>query len=130
MPGKMMRFYFLMRQIPFSENEARSMRRRINMPTRRFPISFREWKNMTGKITITKTGDTVTASINSNGVISDKSRIIELENGWYAWELNASDFIGDGLADAVDLGLIYHENQVVSGVVYIDWLSVNIIDAK
>ena len=95
-----------------------------------FTIFSREWKNMTGKITITKTGDTVTASINSNGVISDKSRIIELENGWYAWELNASDFIGDGLADAVDLGLIYHENQVVSGVVYIDWLSVNIIDAK
>ena len=95
-----------------------------------FTIFSREWKNMTGKITITKTGDTVTASINSNGVISDKSRIIELENGWYAWELNASDFIGDGLADAVDLGLIYHENQVVSGVVYIDWLSVNIVDAK
>ncbi|MBP3422493.1 MAG: hypothetical protein J6K86_01870, partial [Clostridia bacterium] len=95
-----------------------------------FTIFSREWKNMTGKITITKTGDTVTASINSNGVISDKSRIVELGDGWYAWELNASDFIGDGLADAVDLGLIYHENQVVSGVVYIDWLSVNIIDAK
>ena len=69
---------------------------------------------VTGILNISKSGDTVTAN---------KGRIIALEDGWYAWELNHEDFGGDGMSKAKNISVVYHENQVIRGTVLIDWLS-------
>ena len=57
-------------------------------------------------------------------------RIIALEDGWYAWELNQVKFAGDGAYRAANVGLIWHENIKVVGTLYIDWASYQVVDAK
>ena len=86
-----------------------------------FTIMAKDWANVTGILNISKSGDTVTAN---------KGRIIALEDGWYAWELNRADFEGDGAYRAADVGLIWHENIKVVGTLYIDWASYQVVDAK
>ena len=95
-----------------------------------FAILASSWANAVGTVKITKSGDSVTAQNWCNATYTDAFRLVELENGWYAFELNHADFVGDGLANATDIGLIYHQNEVVSGTVYIDWTSFAVVDAK
>ena len=76
--------------------------------------SANNWYNVTNVLIVTKSGDSVTSNI---------GRIVTLENGWYAWELNHEDFGGDGMSKAKNISVVYHENQVISGTVLIDWLS-------
>ncbi len=61
-----------------------------------FAILANDWANITGTLTITKSGDNVTAVIDSNGVLYYNAYIVALSDGWYALELNAKDFAGDG----------------------------------
>ena len=82
--------------------------------------SQRDWANLVGTLEITKTADGITSNI---------GRVIEVEDGWYAWELNRSLFEGDGVSKAEKFNMIYHQNQVVSGTVYIDWTSWKAVDA-
>ncbi len=95
-----------------------------------FAILASSWANAVGTVKITKSGDNVTAENWCNLTYVDTFRLIELEDGWYAFELNHADFVGDGLANATDIGLIYHQDEVVSGTVYIDWTSFAVVDAK
>ena len=76
--------------------------------------SANNWYNVTNLLIVTKSGDSVTSNI---------GRIVALENGWYAWELNHEDFGGDGMSKAKNISVVYHENQVIRGTVLIDWLS-------
>ena len=88
-----------------------------------------DWANVTGYIAIAKSGDTIVAEINSNDVLyNDNFRIISLGNGWYAWEQNASAFVGDGVSRATNIGLVYTTTPV-TGTVVIDWTSVSVVDA-
>ena len=79
-----------------------------------------KWSNITGTLIIEKTKD---------GVFANMGRIVELEDGWYAWELNSDMFEGDGVDTAKDVSLIYHQNEVVQGNVIIDWKSMRAVDA-
>ena len=78
------------------------------------------WSNITGTLIIEKTED---------GIVSNMGRIVELEDGWYAWELNSDMFEGDGVETAEDVSLIYHQNEIVQGNVIIDWRSMRAVDA-
>ena len=77
------------------------------------------WANVTDYFTVTKSGDSVTAT---------RGRIVELGDGWYAWEQNASDFAGDGASRAVNIGMVYTTTPV-AGTVVIDWSSFSAVDA-
>ncbi|MBQ4099411.1 MAG: MucBP domain-containing protein, partial [Clostridia bacterium] len=71
------------------------------------------------KTTITKT---------ANGVTADAGRIIDLGDGWYAWELNRSAFTGSDAATATQIDFIYGRGTV-DGSLYIDPASAEIVDA-
>ena len=93
-----------------------------------FAILANDWANITGTLTITKSGNNVTAVIDSNGELyNDTFRIISLGDGWYALELNAKDFAGDGAGRATEVGLIYSA-QGVTGTVMIDFTSFAAVD--
>lgn len=86
-----------------------------------FAILASDWANLTGNLRITKKGDTVTSNI---------GRIIDLGDGWYAWELNHADFKGDGRHRAKDVGMVYHQNfPVQASYVEIDWRTLSVVDA-
>ena len=68
------------------------------------------------KTLITKTAD---------GVTSNNGRVVALENGWYAWEMNAVDFES---TSASQIDFIY-PRQDVAGTLYVDWNSLTIVDA-
>ena len=88
-----------------------------------------DWANVTGYIAIAKSGDTIAAEINSNDVLyNDNFRIISLGDGWYAWEQNASAFVGDGASRAANVGLVY-STEGVTGTVVIDLTSFSVVDA-
>ena len=78
-----------------------------------------DWANVTGYFTVTKSGNDITSTI---------GRIVELGDGWYAWEQNASDFAGDGASRAVNIGMVYTTTPV-AGAVVIDWSSLSAVDA-
>ena len=80
-----------------------------------------QWSNITGTLIIEKT---------ANGVTANMGRIIELDDGWYAWELYSDMFKGDGKDTAKDVSLIYHQNEVVQGNVIIDWASMCVADTE
>ena len=82
-------------------------------------IQAEPWLNITGRTDVTKSGDNITST---NG------RIVEIGNGWYAWEINASDFAGEGAKTANVLNNIYPRDPV-QGTVYIDWNSISIVRA-
>ena len=82
-------------------------------------IQAEPWLNITGRTDITKNGDTITAT---NG------RVVEVGNGWYAWEINASDLQGDGAKTAENLNYVFPRDPV-QGTVYIDWNSLSIVRA-
>ena len=85
-----------------------------------FAIMSSSWANATGTLSINKSGDSVTANF---GLIT------VLEGGWYNWKLNHSAFAGDGLANATDIGLIYHQDIATTGTVHIDWTSFKVVDS-
>ena len=72
-----------------------------------------DWANVTGYFTVTKSGDSVTTTV---------GRVVALSDGWYAWELNARAFAGDGANRAADIGLFY-ATEAVKGKVLIDFTS-------
>lgn len=91
--------------------------------TGKFGFAFMDnpsWANITGTLTVEKKAD--------GTIEADKGRIIELSDGWYAWELNSELFAGDGKADANNVGLIANGVAVV-GEVYIDWSSLKAVEA-
>ena len=93
-----------------------------------FAVVANDWANITGTLTITKSGDDVTAVINSNNVLyNDNFRIISLGDGWYAWEQNASAFVGDGAGRATEVGFIYSATPV-TGTVMIDFTTLAVVD--
>lgn len=86
-----------------------------------FDILASDWANITGHLRITKQGNTVTSNI---------GRIVEVGDGWYAWELNHSEFKGDGAHRARDVGMLYHQNfGVQASYVEIDWRTLSVVDA-
>ncbi len=86
-----------------------------------FAIMGSDWANLTGNLRITKQGNSVT---------SNMGRIIDLGDGWYAWELNHSEFKGDGVQRARDVGMVYHQNfPVQASYVEIDWRTLSVVDA-
>ena len=86
-----------------------------------FAVMGSDWANLTGNLRITKQGDTVTSNI---------GRIVELTDGWYAWELNHADFTGDGRFRARDVGMVYHNDfPVQASYVEIDWRTLSVVDA-
>ena len=85
-----------------------------------FAILASDWANLTGNLRITKQGTLVT---------SNMGRIIDLGDGWYAWELNYSEFKGDGKHRARDVGMVYHQNfPVQASYVEIDWRTLSVVD--
>ena len=92
-----------------------------------FAILANDWANITGTLTVTKSGDNVTAVINSNNVLYYNAYIVALGDGWYALELNAKDFAGDGAGRATEVGLIYSATAV-TGTVMIDFTSFAVVD--
>ncbi len=86
-----------------------------------FAILGSDWANITGNLRITKQGDKIT---------SNMGRIVEVGDGWYAWELNHSEFKGDGAHRARDVGMLYHQNfGVQASYVEIDWRTLSVVDA-
>ena len=77
------------------------------------------WKNVTDYFTVTKSGDSVTATT---------GRIVDLGDGWYAWEQNTSAFAGDGAGEAAGIEMVY-ATKAVTGTVVIDWTSLSAVDA-
>lgn len=85
-----------------------------------FAILASDWANLTGNLRITKQGTLVTSNI---------GRIIDLGDGWYAWELNHADFTGDGRFRARDVGMVYHNDfPVQASYVEIDWRTLSVVD--
>ena len=80
------------------------------------------WANITGTLTIEKKAD---GTIESN-----IGRVMELEDGWYAWELNSESFGGDGAEKAENVGLIYNQREKVQGEVLIDWESLAAVEPQ
>lgn len=80
------------------------------------------WANITGTLTIEKKAD---GTIESN-----MGRVMELEDGWYAWELNSEFFGGDGAEKAENVGLIYNQGETVQGEVLIDWKSLAAVEPQ
>ncbi len=80
------------------------------------------WKNITGTLTIEKKAD---GTIESN-----MGRVMELKDGWYAWELNSESFGGDGAEKAENVGLIYNQGETVQGEVLIDWKSLAAVEPQ
>ena len=86
-----------------------------------FDIMASDWANITGNLRITKKDNVVTSNI---------GRIVDLGDGWYAWELNHADFKGDGAFRARDVGMLYHQNFAVNAsYVEIDWRTLSVVDA-
>ena len=80
------------------------------------------WANITGTLTIEKKAD---GTIESN-----MGRVMELEDGWCAWELFSDFFAGDGAENAENVGLIYNQGETVQGEVLIDWRSLRAVEAQ
>ena len=119
-------------KIPMMELSGKALRFEFKFETDgqfAFAVLASDWANVTGTITITKSGDNVTGLVVCNATTSDAFRIISLGDGWYAFEMNAADFIGDGVSRAADVGMVYHAEQTVTGTVYFDWLSWKAVDA-
>ena len=89
-------------------------------------LQYSPWTALTNIVTITKTesGFTVT----DNGTNKDCGRIVDAGDGWYAWEINATDFPGSGVATAQVIDLIVPRNTVV-GTLYLNLDSMTIVDA-
>ena len=87
-------------------------------------LQYNPWKPLTNIVTITKTesGFTVTDSDGNKPC----GRIVDAGDGWYAWEINASDFPVSAGAEVFDL--VVPRNTVV-GTLYIDWNSFSVVDA-
>ena len=90
-----------------------------------FDVMDKSWENITGngsdKVIIEKTSDGI--------VTTSMGRIVELGNEWYAWELNSSDFNGNGWVKAAGVGLFYHQSVSVEGEVLVDWDSLSTVEA-
>ena len=87
-------------------------------------LQYNPWKPLTNIVTITKTesGFTVTDSDGNKPC----GRIVDAGDGWYAWEINASEFPVSAGAEVFDL--VVPRNTVV-GTLYIDWNSFCVVDA-
>ena len=90
-----------------------------------FALMSNGWANITGTIVIEK---------KDGKLVSNIGQIVETGNGWYAWQLNCDQFAGDGVDNAQEVGLAYHNNGIggintqVEGTVYIDWDSMCAVD--
>ena len=91
-----------------------------------FQVMGLEWNRISAIVIIEKTANGITAKDKDTNKIC--GRIVELGDGWYAWELNKSGFTGDGAATAPTIDFIYPRNTVV-GDLYVDWQSVSVVDA-
>ena len=91
-----------------------------------FQVMGLEWNRITDIIIIEKTANGITAKVQSTNKIC--GRIVELGDGWYAWELNKSEFNGEQAATAPTIDFIY-PRQNVTGTLYIDWNSLTVVDA-
>ena len=81
--------------------------------------------------TVSSNGTVITKT--ASGVTASDGRIVELEDGWYAWEMNVSEFVGKS-SDIQQIDFIYqrgnaNSSRVVDGTLYIDWASLSIVDA-
>ena len=81
----------------------------------------REWANITDTVTVTK---------NANGIIVNKGKIVPLNEGWYAWELNRAVFAGGEVQNAQNVSLVYHQGITVTGEVWIDWKSLAAVEPQ
>lgn len=92
--------------------------------TGKFEFAFMDrehnWANIVGDLVITKHSD--------GTITTDKGIITEVSDGWYAWELNRTEFNGDGVQNAVQVDMVYHQGKTVQGGVYIDWDSLRAAD--
>ena len=91
-----------------------------------FQVMGLEWNRITDIIIIEKTANGITAKVQSTNKIC--GRIVELGDGWYAWELNKSEFNGEQAATAPTIDFIY-PRQNVTGTLYIDWNSLTVVNA-
>ncbi len=88
-------------------------------------LQYNPWTALTNVVTITKTA--------SGFIVTDSDgnkpcgRIVDVGNGWYAWEINAVDFPSAGAATAQAFDLIVPRNTVV-GTLYVDWNSFTIVN--
>lgn len=106
------------------ENKALRFEFKFISETGKFGFVFLDnptWANITGTLTVEKKAD--------GTYEANMGKIKELENGWYAWELNREFFAGDGVQNAQNVGLIYCQDEKVTGEVLIDWSSVQAVDA-
>ncbi len=117
--------YALPASVPMTALEGKAVRLefKIESETGSFGFSVmgmgESWETVSGVHTITKT---------ANGITASHGRIVELESGWYAWELNKAAFSGDAAAVADSIDFIYNRGAVV-GTVCIDWNNLSIVDA-
>ena len=91
-----------------------------------FQVMGLEWNRVTDIIIIEKTASGITAKVQNTNKIC--GRIVELGDGWYAWELNKSGFNGEQAATAPTIDFIY-PRQNVTGTLYIDWNSLTVVNA-
>ena len=91
-----------------------------------FQVMGLEWNRISDIIIVEKTASGITAKIKDENVTC--GRVVEVGDGWYAWELNADAFTGEQATTAPTIDFIY-PRQNVSGSLYIDWNSMSVVDA-
>ena len=123
--------YVLPTPISMSELSGKALRFEFKFETETGSFAFSllqysPWLSFTNIVTITKTasGFTVTDSGNVN---KPCGRIVDAGDGWYAWEINATDFPGSGAATAQVIDLIVPRNTV-AGTLYLNLNSMTIVD--
>ena len=87
-------------------------------------LQYDPWTPFTNIVTITKTESGFT--VIDNGTNKSCGRIVDAGNGWYAWEINASDFPVSAGAEVFDLVV---PRYTVVGTLYLDWSSFCVVDA-
>ena len=120
--GEKGEYYLGTNAVPMSSLENKALRFEFKFETDgsfNICILAADWANVTGYFTVTKSGDSVTATA---------GRIVDLGDGWYAWEQNTSAFAGDGAGRATGIEMIYTTTPV-AGTVVIDWSSLSAVDA-
>ena len=88
-------------------------------------LQYSPWTALTNIVTITKTESGFT--VMDNGTNQTCGRIVDAGNGWYAWEINATDFPGSGATTAQVIDLIVPRNTVV-GTLYLNLDGMTIVD--
>ena len=122
--------YVLPAPVPMADLQGKALRFEFKFTSETgsfsFSLSGNDWLHITNIVTITKTEGGFTVTDSGNGMAC--GRIVDIGNGWYAWEINAAAFPNAVAATAQSIDIIIPRNPV-EGTVYIDWNSLSIVEA-